>query len=154
MYSPARAVGVIFRPRSIREVREPGFYEHETRFTVMDFKRADRVGDLIRAELADIILRKIKDPRVGFLSITHVKMSDDLKHARVYVSVMGDDAAKQGSLKGLKSASHFMRSELGRRLKLRYTPELAFFLDESIEKGAKMIETLKRLEEGEEDADG
>lgn len=120
----------------------------------MDFKRADRVSELVRAELADIIHRKIKDPRVGFLSITVVKMSDDLKHAKVYVSVMGDEAAKLSSLKGLKSASQFMRSELGRRLKLRYTPELAFFIDESIEKGAKMIETLKRLEEDEEDVDG
>jgi len=115
----------------------------------MDFKRADRVGDLIRSELADIILRKIKDPRVGFVTLTGVKVSDDLKHARVFVSVLGDDEAKKASIKGLKSAAHFVQSELGRRLKLRYTPELTFQLDESIEKGAQMLDKLRELEKDE-----
>lgn len=113
----------------------------------MDFKRADRVGDLIRTELADILLRKTKDPRVGagFVTITDVKLSDDLKHANVLVSIFGDEDAKKESLKGLKSASHFMRSELGKRLKMRSTPDLHFHLDESIERGANMMDTLRKL---------
>jgi ribosome-binding factor A len=119
----------------------------------MEFKRADRVGDQVRAELADILLRKTKDPRVGFVTITRVEMSVDLKHARVLVSVLGDEDQKKQTLKGLKSASHFLRGELGKRLKIRNTPELAFILDESIERGAKMLDTLRKLkvEEGEDE---
>lgn len=113
----------------------------------MDFKRADRVGDLIRNELADILLRKTKDPRVGagFVTITDVKVSDDLRHARVLVSIYGDEDARRETLKGLRSASHFMRSELGKRLKMRNTPELAFHIDESIERGADMLDKLRKL---------
>jgi len=117
----------------------------------MDFKRADRVGDQIRAELADILHRKLKDPRVGFVTLTEVRLSDDLRHARVYVSVMGDGPAKAETMKGLKSASHFIRSELGKRIKLRCTPELAFYLDESIEKGAEMIDKINALNIKSED---
>ena len=120
---------------------------------IMDFKRADRVGELIHAELADIVLRKLKDPRVGFLTITGVRVSDDLKHAKIFVSVLGGEEAKKDTLKGLRSAVPFMQREVGRRLKLRYTPEIMFVLDESIEKGAKMLETLKELEETEEKGD-
>ncbi len=117
----------------------------------MDFKRADRVGDLIRAEIMDILLRKTKDPRVGFATVTAVKVSDDLKHARVLVSVMGGEDDKRRTMKGLKSAVSFIRGELGRRLKLRYTPELTFALDESIERGDKTLDLLKKLKaEGED----
>ncbi len=121
----------------------------------MDFKRADRVGDQIRAELADILLKKTKDPRVGFVTITRVELSDDLKHAKVFVSVLGDEQARKDTLKGLKSAGHFMRGELGRRLKMRYTPELAFVLDTSIEKGAHTLDILRHLkiDEGDEGED-
>jgi len=116
----------------------------------MEFKRADRVGELIRAEIMDIFLRKMKDPRVGFATVTLVKVSDDLKNARVFVSVMGSPDEKKQTMKGLKSASHFIRSELGRRLKLRSTPELSFVIDESIERGDKTLELLKKLNiEGE-----
>ena len=120
----------------------------------MDFKRADRVGDQVRAELADIILRKMRDPRVGFVTITKVELSDDLKNAKVFVSVLGDQKQKKDSLKGLRSAVHFIRGELGRRLKLRYMPELVFVLDESIEKGARMLDILRKLEEEEEGKGG
>jgi ribosome-binding factor A len=111
-----------------------------------EFKRADRVGGFIQAELSDIILRKTKDPRIGFVTITAVRVSDDLKHARVYISVMGSDAQKNDTLKGLRSAAHFMRGELGRRLRMKNTPELSFQLDESIERGARILEKLKELE--------
>lgn len=114
----------------------------------MEFKRADRVGDIIRAELADILLRKTKDPRVGFVTITRVAVSDDLKNAKVYVSMLGGDAEKKQTLKGLKSATPFLRGELGRRLKMRNTPELMFVIDESIERGARTLELLSRLKTG------
>lgn len=116
-----------------------------------DFKRADRVGDQIRAELADIILRKIKDPRVGFMTVTRVELSDDLKHAKVFFSILGDEAKRKETLKGLKSAAHFIRGELGRRLKLRYTPEVAFLFDESIVRGDRTLEILRSLDIKDED---
>lgn len=113
----------------------------------MEFKRADRVAEEIRAELADIALKKLKDPRVGFVTLTRVEVSDDLKHAKVFFSVMGDEAVKKESLKGLKSAAPFIRGEIGRRLKLRYMPELMFIIDESIERGAKMLDLLRHLDD-------
>lgn len=117
----------------------------------MEFKRADRVGERVRAELADILLRKTKDPRVGFVTITEVEMSVDLKHAKVFVSVLGDELQKKETLRGLKSARSFLRGELGHRLGMRSTPELMFVLDESIERGARMLDLLRKIkkEEGE-----
>jgi ribosome-binding factor A len=120
----------------------------------MEFKRADRVGDQVRAELADILLRKTKDPRVGFVTITRVEMSVDLKHARVLISVLGDEYQKKQTLKGLKSASHFLRGELGKRLQIRNTPELMFVLDESIERGARMLDILRKIKAEEEEKEG
>ena len=117
----------------------------------MDFKRADRVGDQIRAEVSDILLKKIRDPRVGFASLTRVELSDDLKHAKVFVSVFGDAEAKKETIKGLRSASHFIKGELGKRLKLRYIPDLFFILDESIEKGAHILDLLRKLDIKHED---
>ena len=116
-----------------------------------EFKRADRVGDQIRVELADIIHRKIKDPRVGFMTVTRVEVSDDLKHAKVFFSILGDEAMRKETLKGLKSAAHFIRGELGRRLKLRYTPEVVFLFDESIARGDRMLEILRGLDIKDED---
>jgi ribosome-binding factor A len=116
-----------------------------------DFKRADRVGEQIRAELADILLKKTKDPRVGFVTITRVDLSDDLKHAKVFVSVLGDEKARKDTLKGLGSAAHFLRGELGRRIKMRSTPELAFVLDTSIEKGAHTLDILRKIKKEEEE---
>ena len=116
-----------------------------------EFKRADRVGDQIRAELADIIHRKIKDPRVGFMTVTRVEVSDDLKHAKVFFSILGDEAMRKETLKGLKSAAHFIRGELGRRLKLRYTPEVVFLFDESIARGDRTLEILRGLDIKDED---
>ena len=113
----------------------------------MEFKRADRVAEEIRAELADIVLRKLKDPRVGFVTFTRVELTDDLRHAKVFFSLLGDEAAKKESLKGLRSATHFIRGEIGRRLKLRCTPEIAFIIDESMERGARMLDILRHLDD-------
>ncbi len=118
-----------------------------------DYKRSDRVSEQIRAELSDILLRKTKDPRIGFVTITRVKLSDDLKYATVFVSLIGDDARKREALKGLKSGSHFMRGELGHRLRLRTAPELSFRLDESIEKGSKTLDILRSLDIKEDEGD-
>ncbi len=108
------------------------------------YKRSLRVGDLIREEVADIIMHKIRDPRLGFVTVTEVKASDDLKHAQVYVSVL-EDAKRAKTHKILKSSAKFIRSELAKRVKIKFIPELIFKLDESIEYGAKIEKMLNEI---------
>ncbi len=101
----------------------------------------------MKQEIADILMRKIKDPRIGFVTVTDVDLSDDLRNAKVFVSVYGGDDQKKGSLEGLKSASSFIRSELGRRMRLRYIPELLFRFDATVERGAHIMELLREIED-------
>jgi len=108
------------------------------------FKRADRVGDQMKQEIADILMRKIKDPRIGFVTVTDVEVTDDLKNAKVFVSIYGDD--KEKTFKGLNSASAFIRSELGRRMRLKFVPEILFRFDSTVEKGAHIMEILREIE--------
>jgi len=112
------------------------------------YKRSSRVGDLIREEVADIIMHKLKDPRLGFITVTGARVSDDLRHARIYVSVF-EDVKKNETLKILTSSARFIRSELGKRVKIKFIPELIFKFDESIEYGAKIDEILKGLKSSE-----
>ncbi len=109
------------------------------------YKRSERVSDQIKEEIADILMRKIKDPRIGFVTVTGVELADDLRNAKVFVSVLGPDRAS--TLKGLESASAFIRAELGRRLRLRFIPELLFRYDDSAERGAHIMELLNEVEE-------
>lgn len=108
------------------------------------YKRSLRVGDLIREEVADIIMHKIRDPRLGFVTVTAVKASDDLKHAQVYISVL-EDAKRAKTHKILKSSAKFIRSELAKRVKIKFIPALIFKLDESIEYGAKIEKMLNEI---------
>ncbi|CAM4020749.1 30S ribosome-binding factor RbfA [Bacillus manliponensis] len=104
-------------------------------------QRANRVGEQMKKELGDIISRKIKDPRVGFVTVTDVRVSGDLQLATVYISVLGDEEQKENTLKGLAKAKGFIRSEIGQRIRLRKTPEISFEFDESIGYGHR-IDTL------------
>ena len=99
----------------------------------------------MKQEIADILMRKIKDPRIGFVTVTDVDVADDIRNATVYVSVYGSDADKQSSLKGLRSAAAFIRSELGKRMRLRYVPELLFRFDNAVERGAHIMELLNEI---------
>jgi ribosome-binding factor A len=113
----------------------------------MKVKRSSRVSDLIQQEISNILLKDISDPRIGFVTITEVRLTDDLRNARVFASVLGPSEGKEAekvkkqTLEGLRSATPYIRREIGRRVKLRLTPELFFTLDESAEQGAK-IDTL------------
>ena len=107
--------------------------------------RAERLADRIRAEVAEIVSAELKDPRIGFATVTGVDMSADLHHARVSVSVLGSAEAQQKSLQGLTSATGFVRHELGLRLKLRRVPELAFVLDHAAEENARLEMILRQL---------
>ncbi|HDK16674.1 MAG TPA: 30S ribosome-binding factor RbfA [Nitrospirae bacterium] len=108
------------------------------------YKRSARVSDLIRQETADIIMRKLKDPSLGFITVTEADVSDDLRHARVYVSVL-EDAKKAETLKILSSSAKFIRGELGKRIKMKFIPSLAFKLDSSIEYGSKIDRIFDKI---------
>lgn len=107
--------------------------------------RTTRVADQIRMEVADILARKTKDPRIQFVTVTDVAMTADLKMARVYVTALDREHFEQVTKPGLHSAVGFIRTELGRRLSLRYTPELVFFRDTSSEQGDRIEKLLDSL---------
>ena len=117
------------------------------------YKRATRVADQIRMEIADILMRKTKDPRIGVVTVTDVEVTDDLRLARVFVTVLGDEGAQKDALIGLGKAAGFIRSELGRRVQLRYTPELVFHRDVAGERGDRVLSLLEQAL-GEERGDG
>jgi ribosome-binding factor A len=116
--------------------------------------RASRVGDQIRAELSSLLTREVHDPGIGFLTITHVKVSPDLQQARVYYTTIGDAKARNESARALGRATPFLRRQVGQRLNLKRVPELAFFFDEAIEKGDRIEQILRELNtEGSAPAD-
>ncbi len=108
--------------------------------------RVERVAEAIHAEVADILAREIKDPRLGFATITDVEVSPDLRYVKVFVSVMGDGEQIEQTMAALESAKGFVRSEIGRRIRLRHTPEIVFKHDTSIRRGARVFELLKEIE--------
>lgn len=111
--------------------------------------RQEKLAELIAVELSDLLRTRIKDPRVGFASITHVEVSGDLRHAKVFVSVMGTQEEQAETIKGLKHAAGFLRHELASRLVLRYMPEITFKLDTSIEEGARILDLIRQVEQEE-----
>ncbi|MBC6430365.1 30S ribosome-binding factor RbfA [Nostoc sp. HG1] len=110
-------------------------------------RRVSRVAELIKREVSQMLLNGIKDDRVGtgMVSVTDVDVSGDLQHAKVYVSIYGTDEAKVETMAGLKSATGYVRSELGARIRLRRTPEVIFLEDRSIERGNKVLALLDQL---------
>ena len=119
----------------------------------MDSRRPDKVGGLIKQEISRMLLREIKDPRVGFVTITRVKVSRDLRSVKVYFSVLGDQSAREDSLRGLSSAAGFVRRELGRRLRLRYVPDIVFSFDPSLEHMSRLSELIHQIHEEEKEGD-
>ena len=114
------------------------------------YKRADRVADQIRMEVADILMRKIKDPRVRDVTVTDVELTGDLRMAHIFVTTMETGEAEEDIFAGLTKASGFVRSELGRRLSLRYLPEVIFKKDVSGPRGDRIIRLLEELHRGAE----
>jgi ribosome-binding factor A len=107
--------------------------------------RAHRVGEQIKKELSEIFQRELKDPRIGFVTVTGVEMTGDLQQAKIFLSILGNDEQKEASLKAIDKASGFIRSEVGKRIRLRHTPELIFKIDESIEYGSRIEKLLDNL---------
>jgi ribosome-binding factor A len=109
----------------------------------MAFKRAERVAGLLKEEISKIIQFELKDPRLGFVTVTDVRLTDDLRDARVFCGVLGDAAARTQSFEALEHAAAFIRHEVGTRCRLRYAPVITFHLDETAERAAR-IEGLLR----------
>lgn len=114
--------------------------------------RQEKLGELFAAELSDLLRTRVKDPRVGFASITHVEVSGDYRHAKIYISVMGSEEEQANTMKALKHATGFLRHELAGRIVLRYMPEIVFKLDTSIEKGTRILELIRESEKSMKDA--
>ena len=108
--------------------------------------RQEQLAEVIAEELSDLIRTRMKDPRIGFASITDVELSGDLRHAKVFVSVLGTPEEQRATLQGLEHASGFLRHELAQRLTIRYTPEILFRLDESIERGTRILQLIHEME--------
>ena len=106
-------------------------------------RRINRVNELLRSEISNLLSREIKDPRVaGVISITEVVASGDLRSARVYVSVMGQDSDRKAAMDGIRSAASFLRRELRNRINLRHAPHLTFVLDDSLEEGERVLRLI------------
>lgn len=106
--------------------------------------RPESVGGMIQQAVSEVI-RGMKDPRIGFVTVTGVDMSEDLRHAKVYVSVLGPEGTRKGTLDALEHGSAYIRREVGRRIQIRHTPELLFRYDHSIEHGVKIDKILNEL---------
>jgi ribosome-binding factor A len=116
----------------------------------MPGERMRRVDEAMRVVLSETIAKDLRDPRVGFVTVTGVKTSPDLRHARVYVSVLGDDAERAASLDGLRSAVGYLQARLATELRLKHTPTLTFGYDESIDRGMRISQLIQEeLDAGE-----
>ncbi len=119
----------------------------------LPFKRADRVAGLIQQELSRLLLREVKDPRLALVTITGVRLSADLRYARVFVTGPTSPQGLQEELQGLRSATGFLRGRLGRALHLRYAPELTFEVDEAVEQSLHVAALLKQVAAAERETD-
>jgi len=108
--------------------------------------RLKRTDDLLRKTISEALLTKVQDPRIGIVTVTGVRVSPEFDIARVYVSVYGDEAAREKSLAGLRSAASFLQSEVAKAVRMRRTPRLKFIYDDSVERGFRIDETLRGLE--------
>lgn len=116
---------------------------------MLPYKRSQRVSDLLREEIADIIIHKLKDPRIGFITVTGVDVTDDLKMSVVFLSVLKEED-KKPTLEILNSAKSFIRSELSKRLRMKFIPSVEFRLDPSIEYGSKIDKLLDEIRKKDE----
>ncbi|HEX2769652.1 MAG TPA: ribosome-binding factor A [Geobacteraceae bacterium] len=117
------------------------------------YKRSEKVAEAIHELTSELLIKGLKDPRIGFVTITGVKVTDDLHLATIYFTVIGSDEEKKASGQGLDSARGFIRKEMGKSLHMRYIPELVFQYDESVEYGSRIETLLKEISAKEKDDD-
>ena len=114
-------------------------------------KRSEKVAEAIHQIVSELLIRGLKDPRVGFVTVTGVSLTDDLSIARIFFSVVGGEEEKKNTLAGLRSASGFIRKEVGAQLKLRHVPEIQFRFDESLERANTIERLLRQIHEEDHD---
>lgn len=112
--------------------------------------RANRVAEQMKKELGGIISQKLKDPRIGFVTVTDVEVTGDLQQATIFISVLGNESEKEATLAGLMKAKGFIRTEIGQRIRLRKTPEIEFAFDDSVEYGNRIESLLRQVNKEEE----
>ena len=115
----------------------------------MRYKRIDRINELLHEEVADILFKEIKDPRIGFITITAVEATYDLSHAKVFVSIMGEEKDRELTIQGLKSATGYLKAKLKKRVNFHRIPEIEFVYDPSIEYGDRIDRILQELKKKE-----
>jgi ribosome-binding factor A len=118
----------------------------------MPSTRQRKVQELLVQEVSEIIRREIKDPRVGFVTITEAEVTPDLRHAKLYFTVLGDQAQRESSSQALNRAAGFVRGEFARRAQMRFVPEIKFVFDPSTERGMRISELLEQVRQEEQDA--
>ena len=113
----------------------------------MDYQRSDRVGDLLIEVISELLRKEIRDPRIGAVTLTGAKVSKDLRHARIYFNLLGGREGQMNVLAGLKSATGFIRSKVGKQLNLRFVPSIEFFYDETEDEAQRIENLLKQVKE-------
>jgi len=108
--------------------------------------RTERLSSLLQRKISEIIQKKVQNSKIGFVSITEVRVSGDYQHARVYYSILGNEQQKKDSIKGIKQASSFIRSQLAASLDIKQVPELIFIADDSLEKGDLILQKIKEIQ--------
>ncbi|WP_425060904.1 Ribosome-binding factor A [Sporomusa carbonis] len=111
--------------------------------------RVEKVQEFIKQEISQIILTELKDPRIGFVTVTRVEVTGDLRSAKIYISLMGSDEQKAATWAGLTHSLGYMRTEIGKRIRMRFTPELTLHLDESLEYSARIQELITKIKQEE-----
>lgn len=114
----------------------------------MSSRRVERLSEAIKQEVSKAILYKLKDPRISFITVTKVEVTPDLKRAKVYISILGDEKAQIKTLRGLERAKGFIQSEISAHLQIKYTPVLSFYLDESIKKSMHISKLIDEAVKG------
>ncbi len=109
--------------------------------------RPERLAEAIKKEISELLREELKDPRIGFVTITAVEVSKDLRYANIFASVFGESTEQKATIEALQKAQGFIRGELGKRIRLRYTPEITFKLDHSISQGSRLIALMEEVKD-------
>jgi ribosome-binding factor A len=119
----------------------------------MSYKRADRVSEAIKREMSVLLIQEVKDPGIHFVTVTAVETTDNLRFAKIFVSILGDEKTRQETMEALDRAKGFLKGEIGHRLQLRYAPDIQFRLDKSLDHAMKIKGILNEIKKSEDKPD-
>lgn len=113
--------------------------------------RQEKMRQLLKEEISDILRREIKDPRLGFFTIIDAEITSDLRHAKIFVSILGTEEERKQSMEVLRHAQHFVRQEFGKRVRMKVLPDIQFKHDETVDQGVRMLELLEEIKRNDEE---